>query len=79
MRLGKALRWSDLALLPAIVVGQMVRGGLAAFLHARHSLAPWAIWWASLIAGGLVAAAVALTLYGAARRWRDGRRTPPVA
>lgn len=79
MRPGKVLRWSDLALLPAILVGQMVRGGLASFLHARHSLAPWAIWWVSLIAGALVAAAVALTLDGAARRWRDKGRTPPIA
>ena len=79
MRRGKVLRWSDLALVPAILVGQMARGGLAGFLGARHSVAPWAIWWVSLVTGTIVAAAVALTLYGAARRWRNRGDLPPVA
>jgi hypothetical protein len=73
MRRGKALQCSDMAWLPAILVGAMFRGGLTGFLRDASSLSPRAIWWAGLLGGATVGAAVYATSLIVVRLWRRAR------
>jgi hypothetical protein len=76
---GKPLKWSDVAWLPAILVGAMFRAALAGFLRDASSLSPRAIWWVGLVGGAAVGATVYATSLRAARLWREARYKPPVA